>query len=709
MKRYVWKLKNITCVACASAVEQYLRNQYARDVTVDVFAPHRVVRFVASSEQEECLRKGLADMGYPVDDTDGVAATALQTPRSLKQVVRHYTFWLSVLLTIPLLAHMVLPVPWLVDHWVQFWIATPVFMIGLYRFSPSALRSLRAGKPNMNVLIIVGASAAYIYSLLGLWLADHTLIYFETAAAVFSLVMVGDKLEAAASSRMQRLLKQLLVQEKATANLIAFDEKKQEIHLPVDAEDLKVGDLILVRLGERVPADAKILTGIGSADESIVSGESEPVPKCAGDLLIGGSVLVEGNVRAQVSAVAEQSVMGRIKQAVEDVQAQQLPIQNVADKISAVFVPLVLGASVATFIVNFFFFHQASTQSLLRAIAVLVVSCPCALGLAAPAAISVGLSRAFKRKVLFRRASNLEIFKSIRHIAFDKTGTLTTGQLHIEQFHCEGIDESAFKDIVVSLERYSIHPLSAMFLRQWAEGREKVLFKHVHETKGLGIEAEGENGEKYVLGSYKMVPEHLLSSEVKSLYLLRDGQLLGWVDVRDELRPESVAVVEYFHKKGMEVHLISGDSVEKCAAIAQKLNIRSVFAGQSPEQKQELVLALDARQPLAMVGDGVNDSPALAQATVGVSLGGGSQLAIQTADVVLLRSSLADLPFSLEVGKCTLRTIYENFFWAFSYNVVAIPCAAMGYLSPIVAACLMGISDVVLILNSLRLFYKKIA
>ena len=502
--------------------------------------------------------------------------------------------------------------------------------------------------------------------------------------------------------------------QKTVANMIAFDEHHQEVIMPVDNKDLRSGDLILIKSGELVPADCKILWGNASVNESIITGESLPLEKHPKDLLIGGSMLADGTVKAQVTAAAADSALANIVNLVKQAQGEKPPVQQMADKISAIFVPAVIGIAVLTFIINYFIL-QDFTASLMRSIAVLVISCPCALGLATPAAVAVGLGRAARNGVLFRNAKSLELFKDIRQVVFDKTGTLTTGELTIDRFQTinDNITEDELKRITFSLEKYSGHPIAKSIAAAWKTslpGRQAtndIRWAKIEEIKGLGIKATSKEGDEYLAGSYKAAST-LTTDNTHNVYIIKNNELIGWIDVKDEIRPEAKSVINYLRKKGITTYLLSGDSKIKCEQLAAEVGIDKVMAEQTHEQKLTAIESLTLQAPTAMIGDGINDAPALAKATIGISLSDASQIAIQTADVVLMNHGLKNLPLSLGLGRHTFITIKQNLFWAFCYNVVAIPVAALGFLNPMFGALAMGLSDVVLGINSGRLFVKKV-
>jgi Cu+-exporting ATPase len=627
-----------------------------------------------------------------------------------RQLNRHLLYFLFCL---PFTVALLLPVAsgssglGILNHpWSQLLICLPVYAAGAWLFGRSAVESLLEGSPNMNVLITLGATAAFAYSLAGtLMHLGPAYQFYETAAAIITIVFLGYYLEDASIQATQRSLKKLAVSQKTMANMIAFDDRHQEVLFPVESIQLRSGDLILIRSGESVPADCKILWGEARVDESILTGESLPVEKAVKATLIGGSLVVSGTVKAQVTASADESVLAGIVRLVRQAQGEKPPLQQLADRISAIFVPVVLLLAVATFVGNYFYLHSTS-PALMRSIAVLVIACPCAMGLATPAAIAVGLGRAARKGILIRNARHLEAFRKIRQVIFDKTGTLTTGEFSIQSWQSCSRTPEEFRQISFSLEKYSNHPIARSITREW-KGRETLRWARVEEIKGLGMRGETHEGDVYWAGSYK-VAATLTPDASHNVYIVCNDELLGWIDIRDTVRRESAAVIHWLQGKGIHTVLLSGDRQETCVALARELGITEVLAEQTPEQKLQQVSMLNGRMPAAMVGDGINDAPALARATIGISMSDSSRLAMQTADVVLMNHGLSRLPAALELGRHTFSTIRGNLFWALSYNVVAIPVAAFGGLTPAVAALAMGFSDVVLAANSLLLYSKKI-
>lgn len=706
MKEIHWSVEGMDCTNCALTVRRYLEKEGATQVKVN-FVDGDVAFEIDETIATEKIQKGIDGLGYKV--AGDLAIAQKQTGKTKLNIHLKYALW-CLPFTLVLFLHMFhssLGWHWLMNPWLQLALCTPVYIIGMSYFGRSAYKSIRNGLPNMNVLVAIGATAAFGYSLAGtLMNLGEDYLFYETAATVITLVFFGNYLESASIQSTQKALNGLAVTQKTTANMIAFDENHQELVMPVEAADLRSGDIILIKNGEQVPADCKILWGNASVNESIITGESLPVEKQGKDNLIGGSMIVDGTVKAYVTAAANNSTLANIVNLVKQAQGEKPPVQQMADKISAIFVPLVLGIALVTFIANYIVLKEF-TPSLMRSIAVLVIACPCALGLATPAAIAVGLGRAARNGVLFRNAKSLELFKNIQQVVFDKTGTLTTGALIISKFQVtdNNVNEEEFKKIVYALEKYSNHPIARAIAETW-KTRDDLRWQKVEEIKGLGIKAVSKEGDEWLVGSYKTMID--TTDKSHNIYVSRNGKLIGWVDVTDSVRPEAKTVVDYLKSRQIQTILLSGDNAEKCDALAKALGIDIVYAEQSPEQKLAIVESLSQKTPTAMVGDGINDAPALAKATIGISMSDASQIAMQTADVVLMNKGLKNLPLSLGLGKHTFLTIKQNLFWAFCYNIIAIPLAAFGFLSPMFGALVMGLSDVVLAINSGRLFVKKV-
>jgi Cu+-exporting ATPase len=700
-----WKVEGMDCANCALSISSYLKKQGMQDVVVNPVSGDVLFDKNGKTIADEQLKKGIEDLGYTVVNTNTPSEAGSKPKPSLNKYLQNLLICLPF--TLVLMLHM-FHIHWLMNPWLQLALCIPVYFMGMRFFGKSAWKSIKNGIPNMNVLIALGATAAFVYSLLGTLLnLGEQYMFYETAATIITLIFLGNYLEDLSVASTQTALNKLVKSQKVLANMLVFDDQHQEVVLPLDNSELREGDLVLIKSGEQVPADCKILWGDASVNEAIITGESLPVSKHAKDTLIGGSLLADGTVKAQITAAASHSVLANIIDLVKKAQGDKPPVQLLADKISAIFIPIVLGIAALTFIINYFVIHDIG-QSLMRSIAVLVIACPCAMGLATPAAIAVGMGRAARNGILFRDAKSLESFKAIRQIVFDKTGTLTTGKFSIAGWQLTDSDftEAAFKQTAYSLEKYSNHPVAQCIATEWKTNNPLRLQK-MEEIKGLGMKATTKEGDAFAIGSYAMAKTQT-TDDSHNIYLLKNNVLIGWIDVQDEIRPEAAEVVQYFKKHGIKTYLLSGDKKIKTEALGRALGIDETIAEQSPEQKLLKIEALNADCPTAMVGDGINDAPALAKASIGISLGDASQIALQTADVVLMNNGLKKLPEALGLGKHTLLTIKQNLFWAFFYNVIAIPFAAIGWFIPAAAALIMGLSDVVLAINSVRLFVKKV-
>ena len=743
MEKVQWKVEGMDCANCALSIHTFLKKNGAENVSVNAIDGDVSFELTGGSATIPTLAKGVESLGYKVASSE--KNTSEKKP-FLSNHLQRFLFCLPF--TAVLMLHMIpgLHIHFLANPWVQFALTLPVFFVGMRYFGRSAYKSVRSGILNMNVLVTVGAASAFIYSLTGTLIFDaQQYLFYETAATIITLVFLGEYLEDASIQSTQRSLKVLVKSQKVMANMIAFDDQHQEVIFPVENTQLKVGDLVLVRTGEQVPADCKILWGEAQVNEALITGESIPVFKTKKDKIIGGSIVEDGNLKAQVTAAGNDTVLSNILDLVKKAQGEKPPVQQMADKISAIFVPVVLGIAIVALAINWIVLKEF-TPALMRSIAILVIACPCAMGLATPAAIAVGLGRGARNGILFRNAKSLELFNNIKQVVFDKTGTLTTGKFEISNWKLivakaaplisnspwamsnghtgseemvkstrtdsvliidhSPITEEEFKRIVYSLEKYSNHPLAKSISEQWKISNE-IKWKTVEEIKGEGMIATDKEGNIFNAGSYA-IAKGLTNDDGHDIYVLRNKELIGWIDLKDQLRPESKTVIDYLKNKNIKTILLSGDRFAKTKALATELGIDDVIAEQKPEQKLETIAALSAATPTVMVGDGINDAPALAKATIGVSMSEASQVAMQSAQVVLMSHGLDKLPTALGLGRHTYLTIKQNLFWAFFYNIIAIPVAALGFLSPTFGALVMGLSDVVLAANSVRLFVKKV-
>jgi Cu+-exporting ATPase len=707
------------CANCAQTITRSLVKSGYRDVFVD-FATGEVTFEQVGSEQVDTAVDVIQDLGYRVtarsdqgaDTTDDAEHHGAETVRDLSR-----KFWICFCLTLPLFLHMVLPFHWLHLPWVQFALATPVLLIGWIHFGRSAWKSVQAGFPNMDVLITLGASSAYFYSLAGLIRFHATesaasYLFFETAATIITLIFLGNLIEHRSVARTTSAIRELSkLQPERARRVIRNEDETTTIEL-VPANVLAAGDELQVNEGDRVPVDGKLLSGEASLDESFLTGESLPVEKTVDDKVTGGAVVLQGNFRMIAEQVGSSTTLSKIIALVKYAQRDKPSIQRLGDRVSAIFVPAVVGISGLTFLISWLVLDIGLSKSVLHSVAVLVISCPCAMGLATPTAVMVGIGRAARNGILIKGGSTLETLAGIRTVVFDKTGTLTNGDFRIECLEVLEGTEAEVKEVLYALESRSAHPIGRALVRELegtgfrADGR--IRWKKIEEDKGIGMNGWTEAGDVYSVGSFRMV-QHFHADLGHNVYVLKNDRLLATVDLADTIKAGARETLMQLKGRGIRVVMVSGDKEQACLRVAKELGIDEVHCEKHPREKQEIIAKLAAEASTAMVGDGINDAPALAKASVGISLSDATQVAIHSSQVILLRSQdLRNLLDALEVSRLTYRTIKQNLFWAFFYNVIAIPIAAAGYLSPMIGALSMAFSDVIVVGNSLRLRTRRI-
>lgn len=696
------KVDGMTCNNCASSLTRYLGKKGMENVYVNFST--KEVRFAQGETNVpmEDIKAGISKLGFRVVE-DGAPANWWSLERKLL---------VSLIFTIPLFLHHMLMMAnvellsFLNNHWLQFAICLPVFIIGCFHFGKSAWGSVKGGVPNMDVLIFVGSTAAFVYSLIGTIQHEHNYIFYETAAMIISLVLLGNLMEKRAVQQTTSAIDELskLKAEKAKAVM------PSGTIVSLNVEEINVGDILQINDGDSIPLDGRVMAGNGLVDESMLTGESKPVEKNVGDALVGASVLVHGNLRMEVTATGSETVLNKLIDLVKSAQQEKPSIQRLADRISAIFVPVVLVIAMLTLTVSVFGFGISFQQALMNSIAVLVISCPCAMGLATPTAVMVGVGRVSRSGVLIKGGQTLEIFAGIKNMVFDKTGTLTTGAFRIGEINYQVEDKNRVHALISKLEQHSSHPVARSVVEQLAhlnKSNNLPEFQKIEEQKGAGILAVDNSGNQFRLGGFGMVSD-LTNDRNHDIYLAENNTIIATIDIGDEIKPSAQKTVDYLKSQGIQPIILSGDKNEKVAAIAQHLGVSQYFSETSPEQKLAKIEALSKESPTAMVGDGINDAPALAKATIGVSLSEASQVAIQSAQIVLLKGNLENLAKAYAISKHTLITIRQNLFWAFAYNIVAIPVAAMGFLNPMWGALFMAFSDVIVIGNSIRLKTKNI-
>lgn len=715
------EIEGMTCAHCAQTIEKALKSKGVENVIVDFANAEATVKTDGKINVEELI-DAVHKAGYlakkktsygPHEHEHGTSGIEKK-------------FFLSLVFTLPLFAHMFFPHDFFLNNpFVQIALCIPVMITGWLHFGKSAVGSLRAGSPNMDVLITLGSSAAFFYSMAGILFfynqpEMHNYLFFETAATIISLVLLGNLMEHRSIKKTTSAIKELNALQATTAKKIII-ENNNELIKKIHTDEIRKGDVFLVNTGDKIPIDGEIISGNGSIDESMITGESMPVSKSQKEKVIGGTILSDGNLRMKATATGEETVLSKIIEMVKAAQQDKPKIQRLGDQVSAVFVPAVIFISLVTFSLAFFAFDLPGQKSLMNAIAVLVIACPCAMGLATPTAIMVGLGRAAKNGILIKGAGTVEEFSKIKTVVFDKTGTITTGNFKIKNIlPFNGSNVQELTDIIFQLEKHSSHPIAKSLVRELENKALEKKFSDIKEMKGIGISAKDGQENTIEIGSERLVGENTnvqvsysehgpLPLRATRIFILRNKILIGIVEIEDELKKNVIQTIAGLNSLGINTILVSGDKKENCEELARKAGIRKVFSEQLPEQKMKIISGLVKKNPTAMVGDGINDAPSLALATVGISLSNATQIAINSAQIILLESNdLSSILRALRISKLTLSTIKQNLFWAFFYNVLAIPFAAFGFLSPMIAALSMAFSDVIVIGNSLRLKVKKL-
>lgn len=732
-QQFQLQLSGMSCAGCAKSIERALQN-VAGVSSVNVNFANEVAAVEAQDVSGQQLIDAVKAAGYDASVIDHEQPEE-DDSRERAQQVQFYKFIAAALFSAPLLytmfAHFswtsAVYVPdWLMNPWVQMALATPVqFVIG-WQFYKGSYTALRGGAANMDVLVALGTSAAYFYSVfLAIFASEHVIhqgLYFETSAVLITLILLGKWFEARAKGRSSAAIKQLLnLQPKQALRERSDGETEQ-----VNVAELTVGDIIHVKPGHQIPADSQVIHGDSAVDESMLTGESVPVDKTKGDTLTGGTINKNGFMKAEVTKLGKDSALAQIIKVVEQAQNSKAPIQRLADQVSAIFVPAVLGIAVITFLVWAFWYQPGDYGAALEAtVAVLVIACPCALGLATPTSIMAGSGRAAQMGVLFKQSEVLEITHTVTAIVLDKTGTITEGKpkltdLELDATQVDQLNEVQLKAAIKALEQQSEHPLAQAIVDGIDEDSKSVTIDNftAHEGRGVSASIDGESDRVTMrIGTDRLMRDNdidtlawqerkeQLEQQGKTAMLISCEQtVVGIVAVADTVREHAKQAIAELQQRGLKTIMITGDNQRTAEAIAKQVGIDQVFAEVLPENKAEHVSKLrEQGEIVAMVGDGINDAPALATAHVGIAMGTGTDVALETADIALMRADLRSLVDALYVSEKTVRNIRQNLFWAFAYNTLGIPVAASGLLAPWLAGGAMALSSVSVVLNALRL------
>ena len=708
-------IAGMTCASCSARVEKALGNvPGVLDASVNLATEQAAVE-VAQGTSAAALIAAVERAGYGAHLPQAASASPAVPARALPD------WWpvaLAIALSLPLVAPMLgslFGVHWMPPGWLQMALATPVqFWLGA-RFYRAGWKALRAGSGNMDLLVAVGTSAAYGLSVyLLLTEADAMHLYFEASAVVISLVLLGKWLEARAKRQTTEAIRALQALRPATAR-VRLDGVDRD--MPIDA--IRVGDLVVIRPGERVPVDGEVIEGESQIDESMLTGESLPADKQPGDTVTGGAINAHGVLLARTTAVGTETTLARIIRMVENAQAAKAPIQRLVDKVSAVFVPVVMGIALLTF-AGWWALGGDAEQAILNAVAVLVIACPCALGLATPTAIMAGTGVAARHGILIKDAEALELAHKVDTVVFDKTGTLTDGTPHVAAcLAADGHDESEVLAIAAGLQAGSEHPLArAVLAKHAASGSAARPARAQQALPGRGIAGEVD-GTEYWLGNRRLMSENEVATAaldaaaaelqaagrtVSWLARASDRRALGVLAFGDAIKPTAAAGVARLKAQGIATVMLSGDSRGAAGVAAHALGIDNVLAEVLPADKAAHIGQLKTTGgTVAMVGDGINDAPALAAADVGIAMSSGSDVAMHTAGITLMRGDPALVADAIDISRRTYSKIRQNLFWAFVYNVVGIPLAAAGLLNPVIAGAAMAFSSVSVVSNALLL------
>lgn len=743
MKEETFVIEGMTCASCALTVENAVKKiPNVQSAVVNLTTEKMTVDYDPAKISEAEIEKAVADAGYGASVFDPTTAKSQAERQDEATHNMWHKFLWSAVFAVPLLylsmgSMMGAWVPDLLNMsthpmtyaLVQLLLTLPVMYFGR-RFYVNGFRTLFKGHPNMDSLVALATSAAFLYSLYGIYHIAlghghhaHEL-YFESVAVILTLITLGKYFEILSKGRTSDAIQKLMKLSAKEATVI-----RDGVEMAVPIEDVVIGDVMIVKPGEKIPVDGVVVSGHSAIDESMLTGESIPVEKTIDDKVYGASINGQGSLTLRAEKVGDETLLAQIIKLVEDAQQTKAPIAKIADKVAAVFVPVVIAIALVSGLFWYFVMGNDFVFAMTVAIAVLVIACPCALGLATPTAIMVGTGRAAENGILYKRGDTLENAHHIDTIVFDKTGTITQGKPEVVDVFTYAGDAGELLARVASVEKLSEHPLSqAIVEKAAADGLDLQVVTNFTSLTGRGLQADLA-GQTLYIGNRKLMQDQkvdlsaaesaVLAATEKGqtpIFVSANAQLLGFIAVADTVKEDSKATVARLQERGIDVVMLTGDNAKTAQAIAEQVGIKTVISEVLPDQKSQAIQNLQSKgKMVAMVGDGINDAPALATADIGIAVGTGTDIAIESADIILMKPELSDIIKSLAISRLTIKVIKENLFWAFIYNILAIP-VAMGVLylfggpllNPMIAGLAMSFSSVSVVLNALRLKYIKL-